>query len=327
MTWLTVFFLTLASSGAFAAFNEALTLKQVSDDGNTFIFVRKEGPAPWNGISIKDPQTKAILIEAKVTKCSATSCMGQVVRNRGGLRLRTDESYVHSYNETPIKWEPKDSELLKPRPVPDQPVTPEPIPEPILEPAPGPEPVAPKPKPVAPVAKKKQKEKPKAKKKERDPATMSSAWYLSFGSPVGPGFKTGYYNKNDWGWLGYNYANISSTTNNVSIKGHLLSASGAYHLFRPDKIFEINGVAELGIAKVALDFSAVDGLGPKEDETTYFLAAAGEAKLDLGRWMLALKSGFSKTGLKSSYRNVYAEYNNPYGTILVFLEIGAFYRF
>lgn len=234
------------------------------------------------------------------------------MRNMSGLKLRTDEPYIHSYNETPIKWEPKESELPKPEPaVPD----PEPIPEPIPEP---------KPKPVV---KKKEKVVEKPKEKERDPATMSNAWYLSFGSPVGPGFKTGYYNKQDWGWMGYNYANISSTTNKVSIKGHLLSASGAFHLFRPDKIFEINGVAEAGLARVNLDFSGVDGLGPEEEETTYFVAAAGEGKLDLGRWMLALKSGFSKTGLKSSYSNIYADYNNPYGTILVFLEIGVFYRF
>lgn len=113
-----VLILSLLTSGAFAAVNEMLTLKQVSEDGNQFVFVRREGLAPWNGITIKDPQTDVILYQARVTKCSATSCLGHIVYNHSGTKLRQDEGYVYSYNETPIKLEPKETPVLKPKPGP-----------------------------------------------------------------------------------------------------------------------------------------------------------------------------------------------------------------
>ena len=53
MKFILVFLLSfLPSLGALAAFNEALTLKQVTEDGSQFVFVRREGEAPWNGITI-----------------------------------------------------------------------------------------------------------------------------------------------------------------------------------------------------------------------------------------------------------------------------------
>ena len=91
---------------AFGAFNETLTLKQVSEDGNQFVFVRREGAAPWKGITITDPQTKVILYEARTAKCSATACVGIVVKNHSGLKLRLDEEYAHSYNEAAVQVKP-----------------------------------------------------------------------------------------------------------------------------------------------------------------------------------------------------------------------------
>jgi hypothetical protein len=311
MKFTLVFLLSfLPSLGALAAFNEALTLKQVTEDGSQFVFVRREGDAPWNGITIKDPHTKAILYEAKVIKCSATACIGVVVHNHSGIKLRTDEEYVHSYNETPIKVDGKEL----------------PLPEPPVEPTPEPEvvkpvvvkPVVVKPKPV-PVEKK--KEAPKK------PSVMDSSIYASYGSPIGPGFKLGYFKQASSFWLGLSYANISSVTNNVSIKGHLLSGIGSYTVFQPSPSIDLNIVGELGMAKATLDFTGVDIDGPIEDEATYFYAIAGEGKLNLGRLSLALKSGMSKTGFAASYTGEFAKFTNPYGTMLVFLEIGAYYRF
>jgi hypothetical protein len=299
MKFILVFLLSfLPSLGALAAFNEALTLKQVTEDGSQFVFVRREGEAPWNGITIKDPHTKAILYEAKVIKCSATACIGVVVHNHSGIKLRTDEEYVHSYNEAPIKVDGKEL----------------PLPEPPVEPTPEPE-------VVKPVPVEKKKEAPKKT------SAMDSAMYASYGSPIGPGFKLGYFKQVSSFWLGLSYANISSVTNNVSIKGHLVSGIGSYTVFQPSPSIDLNIVGELGMAKATLDFTGVDIDGPIEDEATYFYAIAGEGKLNFDRLSLALKSGMSKAGFAASYTGEFAKFTNPYGTMLVFLEIGAYYRF
>lgn len=325
----------ITSLGAFAAFNEALVLKKVSEDGTQFVFTRKEGPAPWNGITIKDPHTKAILYEARILKCSATSCLGSVVYNHSGIKLRMDEQYVHSYNETPIKFEEKDSPVVKPEPLPEpvpevipEPPKPEPVPEPMPEPEPIPEPKpvpkpeVVKPKPV-PVVKKKEKEKVVPKK----PSAMDSAIYGSYGSPIGPGFKIGYFKQFSAFWLGANYAKIASATNNVAISGHLLSGAASYTVFKVSPSIDLNFVGELGLAKAEIDFTAVDSDGPVEEESTYFFALAGEGKLNFDQLSLAIKSGISKAGFAASYDGEFSKFNNPYGTILVFLEIGAYYRF
>ncbi len=312
MKFILVFlFAFLPSLGALAAFNEPLTLKQVSEDGSQFVFVRREGDAPWNGITIKDPHTKAILYEAKVIKCSATACIGVVVHNHSGIKLRTDEEYVHSYNEAPIKIDGK--ELPPPEPT-VVPPAPEPVPEPVV-----PKPVVVKKSKPAPVVKK--KETPQA------PSVLDTAMYASYGSPIGPGFKLGYFKQLSSFWLGLSYANISSVTNNVSIKGHLLSGIGSYTVFQPSPSIDINIVGELGMAKATLDFTGVDVDGPTEDEATYFYAIAGEGKLNFDRLSLALKSGMSKAGFAPSYTGEFAKFTNPYGTMLVFLEIGLYYRF
>ena len=231
-------------------------------------------------------------------KCSATACIGVVVHNHSGIKLRTDEEYVHSYNEAPIKVDGKEL----------------PLPEPPVEPTPEPE-------VVKPVPVEKKKEAPKK------PSAMDSAMYASYGSPIGPGFKLGYFKQVSSFWLGLSYANISSVTNNVSIKGHLVSGIGSYTVFQPSPSIDLNIVGELGMAKATLDFTGVDIDGPIEDEATYFYAIAGEGKLNFDRLSLALKSGMSKAGFAASYTGEFAKFTNPYGTMLVFLEIGAYYRF
>jgi hypothetical protein len=277
---------------AFGAFNETLNLKQVSEDGNQFVFARREGAAPWKGITIKDPQTKVILYEARTAKCSATACVGIVVKNHSGLKLRLDEDYAHSYNEVAVQLNGLDIPL------------------------PGPEVMKPKAKPI-----------PKIIEPPKIPSALDQAVYASYGSPIGPGFKIGYYKKRNSLWWGINYANIASATSNVSIKGHLFSGAGSLTLLRPTPNIDINLLGELGLAKATLDFTGVDPDGPVKDVMSYFWAAAGEGKYNFDQFSLSVKSGVSKAGFGSSYDGTYSRFNNPYGTILMFLEIGAYFRF
>lgn len=309
---------TLSTSQVFAAFNEPLQIKKISDDGNSFVFVRKEGAPPWNGITIKDPQTKATLYEARVLKCSASSCLAQIVKNKSGIAFREDEEYLHSYNDKPIEYDakaviaPLKDVKAEPKPV---------VPEVKPEPTPVPAPVVTEPviKPTPKV------EKIPEPKKEDSPKL--SEGYLAYGSPMGPGITFGYLKvKNDLRY-GVNYGNISSTTNDVSLKGHLLSGVLLYNALKPTPSTDINLLVQLGLAKATLDFSAVNEDGPSKDETTYFAALGGEGRYHLGQFALAAKMGAAKSGLADSYEGEINRYNNPYGTILVFLEIGFYYQF
>ena len=292
---------------AFGAFNETLNLKQVSEDGNQFVFVRREGAAPWKGITIKDPQTKVILYEARTAKCSATACVGIVVKNHSGLKLRLDEEYAHSYNEVAVQVNGQDAPLPEPEVIEPELVKPE-----IVKP----EVTKPKAKPI-----------PKIIEPPKLPSLLDRALYASYGSPIGPGFKIGYFNQRESFWWGINYANIASATSEVSIKGHLISGAASLTLLRPSPKIDINLVGELGLAKATLDFTGVDPDGPVKDVMSYFWAAAGEGKYNFDQFSLSLKSGVSKAGFASSYDGTFSRFNNPYGTILMFLEIGVYYRF
>lgn len=107
----------------------------------------------------------------------------------------------------------------------------------------------------------------------------------------------------------------------------MLSGSASYTVFKLSPSIDINFVGELGLAKATLNFTGVDPDGPIEDETTYFVGAAGEGKLNFDQLSIAIKSGMSKAGFADSYTGEFSKFNNPYGTILVFLEIGAYYCF
>lgn len=326
-------FTLLASLEVHAAYNEELVIKKISDDGNSFVFMRKEGAPPWNGITIKDPQTKATLYEARVLKCSATSCMAQIVKNPSGIAFREDEEYLHSYNDKPIVYEAKPVapvlKDVKPEipPAPPVEVKPEIKPEikvePPVEPKPEPKPVVvPVVKSPPPVEKKKEVVE---EKKQTTPVDREA--YLAYGSPVGPGLTLGYLQKKENLLLGVNYGNISSTTNSVSLKGHLLSGLAMYNAFNPTPNTNLNLLFQAGLAKATLDFSGVDPDGPSTDELTYFLALGGEGRWKLGNFSLAAKMGMSKAGFEQSYDGSLNQYNNPYGTILVFLELGFYYHF
>lgn len=329
-----------STSVGLAAYNETLTLKQVSEDGYQFIFVRKEGTPPWNGITIKDPSTKAVLYEAKVTKCNATACIGVVVRNQSGMRLRVDEEYVHSYNEKPIQYDPEKAPKVVEEKKPELKEVPKPeaVPAPVVEkpkveefkqvevadqkdePEP-PKPVVEKPKPK-PVVKKEEKVN-----QSEGPSKLDRMIYGAYGSPIGPGFKIGYLKKVNNLLLGLNYAKIASTTNNVSIDGHLVSFGALMNVLNPTPSTEVNLLGEIGLAKATLDFSAIDEDGPSKDESTYFVALGGEGKLNLERLSFAMRSGFGKAGFATTYEGQLNAYNNPYASVLVFLEIGVYYRF
>ena len=310
MNFILLLILSLSSSGAFAAFNEVLSLKQVSEDGNQFVFMRKEGPAPWNGITIKDPQTKVTLYEARIIKCSSTSCLGNVIINHSGIKLRLDEEYLHSYNETPINFESKDAALIK-------------IAEPVAEAKPEPAPVKTKKTAKAEVSK-----PPVEKKVVAGKATIwGNAIYGSYGSPIGPGVKVGYFRTSESLWYGLNYGSIASTANQVNMKGMLVSGVLNYSVFKPSPSIDVSIFGELGFAKATFDFTEVNSDGPIEDDASYFVAGGGEGKLTFNPISLVIRGGISKAGFSGSYVTTIGEFNNPYSKILMFVEIGAYYNF
>ena len=307
---------------AFAAFNEVIVIQKISTDGESFVFKRKEGSPPWNGITLKDPQTKATLYEARVLKCSASACMAQIVKNHSGIALREDEEYLHSYNDKPIVYagKPVTGELKDTKNVP-KPVAPivetTPIP-PVEKPAPPPVVLDRKPEPKV-IAKVPPEDEQERKKSEG---------YLAYGSPLGPGLTLGYVIHKDRSWYGVNYGNVSSTTNDVSLKGHLLSGLFMYNMFNPTPSTGLNFLIQAGLAKTTLDFSGVESSdGPTEDELTYFAALGGEGRYTFKKFSLAAKIGMNKSGFAQNYKGEQFQYTNPYGNILAFLEIGMYYQF
>jgi hypothetical protein len=318
------FLILLSANQAFSAFNEKLVLTKVSEDGQSFVFFRKDGPAPMNGIVIKDPLTKSILYEAKVNRCGTKVCAATITKNNSGLKIRMDEEYVHSYNELPPEAETKESpppeetpEVKKVVATPPPPPPPKPEPEPEPKPVPKPEPKPePKPRPA-----------PRVTPVVETPSKLDRAIFFSYGSPLGPGLKLGYFKQVEDSWVGVNYTNLSSTTSSVMLKGHLLSGTGTHSLVKLAPNLGVNILGELGLVKATLDFTGVDPDGPMKDEMTYFLSAAGEGKLTLDRFSFVVRSGITKSGLPQTYNGQINQYSNPYGTLLVYLELGAYYRF
>lgn len=326
-----IFFFLSTAAVAQSARNQPLVIKKVYPDGLQIVFSRREGDPPWNGITIKDPQTKGLLYDIKVTKCSPAACLGTVVKNYSGIKIRSDENYVHSYNDGPIS----NSKPMTPPPVETPapklsgPVT---LPEasPIIAPPVEPPPVviqAPIEKPM-PKVKPPKKEETKAKqivKKEKKNRDRSA--FIGYGTPIGPGFKLGYYWNSIDVLKGFNYSNIGSETNKTKISGHVFSASYHQNVFKFTPSLKVNLTGELGVAKVTLDFKGIDAGGPIEEEMTYLLGVGAELIYQFTNLSLGLKGGLSKSGLKEAYTNEFGDYINPYGQVLSFVEFGAYYRF
>lgn len=150
--------------------------------------------------------------------------------------------------------------------------------------------------------------------------------YLGFGSPLGAAIRAGLRTNNrenfDYGFVA---GLIDSTAGSASVKANSLSFLAIKELYKTGS-WKFNLVGELGWAFSVLKFKNDVG---KENikENVYIAAASFDTQYVFEKFSLGLNLGISKSGFKDKYQLENGEFSNPYGQMLMFLELGIHYPF
>ena len=150
--------------------------------------------------------------------------------------------------------------------------------------------------------------------------------YLGYGSPLGGALKLGLrkLNNQDFSY-GIYLTRIDSSSGSTKVKANAVSVQGIYELYQNgDWTANLNG--ELGIAFSVLEFkNDVDQRNVKENVYMGGLSLEGLYRLD--RFQAGVNVGVSRNGFKSKYAGQNGEFSNPFGTTLLYSEIGFHYEF
>jgi hypothetical protein len=164
-------------------------------------------------------------------------------------------------------------------------------------------------------------ETPTAKTKRRQQA------YVGYGGPLGGALNLQY------GWMykdvftaGVGVSQIFSKTKSVKLSGNTLTATARMEVLPLSKNLSLFFTGQLGIVQGEMTFLAT-GTNFKKKELTFLVAAAPELAYKMGDISLAVRLGFSKSGLSSKYSDGAVEYSNPYGKLLAYTELGAYWEF
>lgn len=150
--------------------------------------------------------------------------------------------------------------------------------------------------------------------------------YLGYGSPLGAAIRAGLRTNNrehfDYGFVA---GLIDSTAGSASVKANSLSFLGIKELYKTGR-WKFNLVGELGWAFSTLKFK--NDIEKKDiKENVYIAAASFESQYVFEKFSLGLSLGISKSGFKDKYQLANGEFSNPYGQMLMFLELGVHYPF
>lgn len=150
--------------------------------------------------------------------------------------------------------------------------------------------------------------------------------YLGYGSPLGAAIRAGLMTSNrdnfDYGIL---LGHIDSSAGSASVKANALSFLASKELYKTGSL-KFDVVGELGWAISILQFKN-DPTKEKIKENVYMASAALDSQYAFENFSLGLKLGIAKSGFKSKYQLDTGEFSNPYGQILMFLELGIHYPF
>lgn len=150
--------------------------------------------------------------------------------------------------------------------------------------------------------------------------------YLGYGSPLGAAIRAGLRTNNkesfDYGIL---LGHIDSTAGSAKVTANALSFIGLKEIYKTGS-FKFNVVGELGWAISILQFKN-DPTKEKIKENVYMASAALDSQYEFESFALGLKLGIAKSGFKSKYQLDTGEFSNPYGQMLMFLELGIHYPF
>lgn len=151
--------------------------------------------------------------------------------------------------------------------------------------------------------------------------------YGGYGGPLGSAFNAQYGRlyKDFFSWGGA-FSKVGSKTNSVELSGMIVSAFARMEVLPFSKDFSLYFFGQLGMVQSDMTFLA-NGENFKQKETTFLAAVAPEVAYRFGDFTSAAKMGFSKSGLRSKYSSSTAEYSNPYGKLLAYVEVGLYYEF
>lgn len=155
---------------------------------------------------------------------------------------------------------------------------------------------------------------------------LNSSLYIGYGSPLGAAIRVG--GRKSYGdklSLGLLVGRVQSKSGSAKLTGNTISGLGIYEVYKTGPwTFNANG--ELGYAFTLLEFeNELDELSVKEN--VYVAALSGEALYRFGKWQAGINIGASQNGFKSSYTTDNGEFSNPFGRLLVFMELGLHYDF
>jgi hypothetical protein len=157
-------------------------------------------------------------------------------------------------------------------------------------------------------------------------STGEKSLYLGFGSPLGAALRAGIRTNNresfDYGLL---LGLIDSTAGSSSVKGNAVSLIILKEMYKTGS-WKFNFAGELGWAISTLQFKN-DTNKEKIKESVYMSSVALDTQYAFESLSLGLKLGIAKSGFKDKYQLDSGEFSNPYGQMLMFLELGLHYPF
>jgi hypothetical protein len=157
-------------------------------------------------------------------------------------------------------------------------------------------------------------------------STGEKSLYLGFGSPLGAAFRAGLLTNNresfDYGVL---LGLVDSTAGSSSVKGNGISFIILKEMYKTGN-WKFNLAGELGWVFSTLQFKN-DTNKEKIKENVYMSSVALDSQYAFENFSLGLKLGIAKSGFKDKYQLDSGEFSNPYGQMLMFLELGLHYPF
>lgn len=157
-------------------------------------------------------------------------------------------------------------------------------------------------------------------------STGEKSFYLGYGSPLGAAIRVGLRTLNrdnfDYGVV---VGRVDSSAGSASVTANTISFLGIKEIYKTGS-WKFNLVGELGWAFTVLKFKN-DADKENIKENVYIAAASLDTQYAFEKFALGLNIGISKSGFKAKYQLDNGEFSNPYGQMLMFLELGIHYPF
>lgn len=156
--------------------------------------------------------------------------------------------------------------------------------------------------------------------------STAKSFYLGYGSPLGAALRVGLRtNQRETLDYGFSVGRIDSTAGSSKVQANSISFLAVKEIYKLSS-WKFNLVGELGWAFALLKFKN-DTENQTVKENVYMAALSLDNQYAFENFSLGLNVGLSKSGFKDKYKMDNGEFSNPYGQMLLFLELGIHYPF